>query len=224
MASDLKREGTMQATLREAEAILGKDKGDKDQENGTSEKPKMERAGTMQVTAEEAKEILGDEPLEKTRGATATLQEALKANDDEETEEKTDDQEKPSLARASTMQVTADEAKEILGDEERGKTRRKTQAREERASSSSQDNDKEKPSVQRTKTMAATAQEGAELIGDENLGKTRSQTQKQTPTKPAPKRTSTMAQTAADGEEFLKRTKTDSSSDEPTTEAQKAEN
>ena len=133
-----------------------------------SDKPKLERAGTMQVTAEEGKEFIGDQTLEKTRGATAQLQDTLKQSEnDKELDQAEED--KPSLTRATTIQATTEEAKEILGEETREKTRKQT--REERASGSSQENDKEKASLQRTTTMAATAQEGAVILGEENLGK-----------------------------------------------------
>eukprot|EP00800_Vazella_pourtalesii_P020875 TRINITY_DN7569_c1_g1_i1.p1 TRINITY_DN7569_c1_g1~~TRINITY_DN7569_c1_g1_i1.p1 ORF type:complete len:221 (-),score=42.71 TRINITY_DN7569_c1_g1_i1:150-749(-) len=180
----------------------------KSETDTNGDKPKMERTGTMQATAEEGKEFLGDQKLEKTRGATATLQDAIKQSENESEDNNTD---KPSLARATTIQATTEEAKEILGDEQRERTRKQT--RDERESASSQDNDK--ASLQRSSTMVQTAQEGAAILGDENFGKTRSQTQKaQTPTK-AVKRTS---QAATDGEETSKRSKTDSSSDEQTSE------
>ncbi|KAI6653216.1 High mobility group nucleosome-binding domain-containing protein 5-like [Oopsacas minuta] len=176
-----------------------------------ADKPKLGRAGTMQVTAEEGKEFLEGQSLEKTRGATATLQDAIKQSEtDNDKDTDANGSDKPSLARATTIQATTEAAKDILGDEVREKTRKQT--REERVSaSSSQENDK--TPLQRTTTMSQTAQEGAALLGEENFGKTRSQTQKaQTPTK-APKRT---APTPAEGEDVPKKSKTDSSSDEQT--------
>ena len=180
-------------------------------DNNDHDKPKMERAGTMQVTAEEGKEFIGEQALEKTRGATALLQEGIKQSENDKDSDENDD-DKPSLPRSTTIQATTEEAKGILGEEVREKTRKQT--REERASGSSQENDKDKASLQRTTTIAATTQEGAVLLGEESLGKTRSQTQKaQTPTK-AVKRTSTAALANSDGDEISKKAKTDSSSDD----------
>ena len=184
---------------------------DNDSESSEQDKPKLERAGTMQITAEEGKEFIGEKAMEKTRGATALLQDSLKQSENDKDSDG-NDEDKPSLTRATTIQSTTEQAKVILGEEVREKTR--LQTREERASGSSQENEKDKVSLARTTTIAATTQEGAALLGDENLGKTRSQTQKaQTPTK-AVKRTSTTALVNPDTDEISKKTKTDSSSDD----------
>lgn len=166
--------------------------------NDEPPKPAVARQGTMAVTAQEGKELLGDEELEKTRGQTEALKEAVATSP-----------EKPHIPRDNTMVTTAQEGQQLLGGQELEKTRQQTAEAEAQKSPPAK--------VKRTTTIAQTTTEASSyILGEEARAKTRAQTRKLSESeekKPAVKRTSTMAQTAKEGEEFLareaKRTKTD---------------
>ncbi|KAL5492043.1 hypothetical protein EMCRGX_G017433 [Ephydatia muelleri] len=135
-----------------------------------------------------------------------------------------EDKEKPKVARKGTMVATAEEGKDLLGTEERQKTRGQTATIAE----GEEEDSVTPPKVTRDSTMAVTAQEGGQLLGGEQLKKTRGQTaakdqtsppispakttptkttpSKTTPTKTTPsrtKRTNTIVQTTEDGAHIL---------------------
>jgi len=195
-APQLKRDSTMVVTAREGEAFLescgkidedAKTRGQQKEIDAITEEvspSKLKRATTMEVTASEGAELLAGEELGKTRSESNREQEEpSEENGADENGHAEKDEEKPSLQRVGTMQVTAEEGTQFL--EKQGHT---TDAR--------------------TRGEAAAENEN----GDEKSEETAESAEETEPTEKAPaplKRTHTMAETVKEGEEFLKRQKTD---------------
>jgi len=185
----LKRDSTMIVTATEGNAILEKlGKVDEDAKTRAQQKkieddseqeatPKMERTTTMAATAKEGAEILDGAELGKTRGETAKLEDENK----EVKENEDDEDEKPSLQRASTMPVTAKEGAAFLAASggvfdgtrsEAKKVEEALKATEEEGKNSNgttNDDEDESSKLKRKGTMQATAEEGEEFLKRQKL-------------------------------------------------------
>ncbi|EDO41801.1 predicted protein [Nematostella vectensis] len=186
--------------------------------------PELKRDSTMTVTAKEGEAFLEAQGKLHDDAKTRAQQKELDAepNGEEKNETPT------KLERTTTMQATAKEGSEIIGDEDLGKTRSETENKNEDSEANGDENghneaSEEKPALKRDGTMAVTAAEGAEILGDHDTeAGTRAEAkavkaaieesveqngQAEDEEKPDLKRKSTMKATLEDGEEFLKRKK-----------------
>ncbi len=132
--SELKRDTTIDVTIKEGKEFLestrqkkspvNENESDSESSNEDGDDvPTLERDTTMAATVKESKAILGeDDEYEKTRSGTASLKESI-TKSSQETSEPNGDTDKPKLPRDGTMKVTAKEAKDYLGEEDRERTR-----------------------------------------------------------------------------------------------------
>lgn len=221
------RDSTMEATAKEAEAILADAKIDPDaatrgqqkkiEEEKAEEKekaaggkrPRMAKGVTMAATAKEAKTLLGDakiDPDATTRGQQKKL--------DEIAEESAPPAKKPKMAKGVTMAATAKEAKEILAGEEpdqdamtRGQQKKIEEIQAEKPAP------KKPAKMSKNTTMAATAKEGSALLAGEKLEDTRTKTEEsktKAKGKPdGPKRATTIQKTMDEAKWVLQSDKVD---------------
>eukprot|EP00794_Sanderia_malayensis_P015098 gene15098-16655_t len=113
-----------------------------------------------------------------------------------------------TLHKTLTMTATMEEAKEILKDEDLGKTRSKDpepSAVKDMTPPEENLDDAEKAALQRTLTMAATLEESKDILRDADLGKTRSRDPAPTRKTKSRRRKSNFRQTIEDGEDMLGR-------------------
>ncbi|XP_068696615.1 neurofilament medium polypeptide-like [Montipora capricornis] len=199
------------------------------------EAPALKRDSTMTVTAREGETFLEEHGNVHAEAKTRGQQKQIEESAEEDSPSK--------LTRTSTMAATAQEGSDLLGDEERGKTRSETAAmkdvgeNEEEDENSEENEDSEengagKPSVKRDGTMVVTASEGEKFLeeaGHTVDGGTRGETEAvkaaleeseadeqnggKEDEKPDLKRKGTMQETIEEGEEFLKKQKTTNGAD-----------
>lgn len=129
----------------------------------------------MVVTAKEGEEFLEEHGKVHEDAKTRAQQKELEENEEDAASK---------LKRTSTMAATAQEGSDLLGDEERGKTRSETAAMKETDEEGDQEESGEDDDEEDEEEANGNCEENA---GD----------------KPAVKRDGTMVVTAADGEKFL---------------------
>lgn len=132
----------------------------------------------MVVTAKEGEEFLEEHGKVHEDAKTRAQQKELEENEEDAASK---------LKRTSTMAATAQEGSDLLGDEERGKTRSETAAMketdeegdqeesgedddeedEEEANGNCEENAGDKPAVKRDGTMVVTAAEGEKFLENE---------------------------------------------------------
>ncbi|XP_078335357.1 uncharacterized protein LOC111132294 [Crassostrea virginica] len=205
----LKRDGTMAATAKEADQLLGEDKPDEDaktrgqqqkieeiKEEKPARKGRLAKGVTMIGTAKEAEQLLGSDKPDAdamTRGQQKKIDEISK---------EAPSPKKAKLNKQGTMAATAKEAKDyILPKEKLGDTRAETKAK------------KAKPSAPKRSTTIKKAIEEAKTVFPEiNVNEGRKL--RSADNKPGMKREGTMQNTAAEGKAFLKRAKKAKKSDD----------
>ncbi|KAJ7394835.1 hypothetical protein OS493_000670 [Desmophyllum pertusum] len=143
------------------------------------EVPDLKRDSTMTVTAKEGEQFLEEHGKVHEDAKTRAQQKDLDENEEEEEDAAS------KLKRTSTMAATAQEGSDILGDEERGKTRSETAAlkdvdeegeqdesgeeddqEDEEENGNCEENGSDKPAVKRDGTMVVTATEGEKFLED----------------------------------------------------------
>lgn len=132
----------------------------------------------MVVTAKEGEQFLEEHGKVHEDAKTRAQQKELEENEEDAASK---------LKRTSTMAATAQEGSDLLGDEERGKTRSETAAMketdeegdqeesgedddeedEEEANGNCEENAGDKPAVKRDGTMVVTAAEGEKFLENE---------------------------------------------------------
>ncbi|XP_015779631.1 PREDICTED: eukaryotic translation initiation factor 5B-like [Acropora digitifera] len=197
------------------------------------EAPTLKRDTTMTVTVKEGEAFLEEHPKVHGEAKTRAQQKEI-----EESEEDAS----IKVKRTSTMAATAQEGSDLLGDEERGKTRSETAAKNTEDNKEEdknieengdcEENGAEKPAVKRDGTMVVTASEGEKFLeeaGHTIDGGTRGEVEaiktalkeseadeenrNEDVEKPDLKRKGTMQETIEEGEEFLKKQKTSNGAD-----------
>lgn len=142
------------------------------------EAPALKKDSTMVVTAKEGEQFLEEH---------GKVHEDVKTRAQQKELEESEDDAASKLKRTSTMAATAQEGSDLLGDEERGKTRSVTAAmketdegdqeesgedddddeEEEEPNGNSEEDGGDKPAVKRDGTMVVTAAEGEKFLENE---------------------------------------------------------